>query len=85
MTIDYREAFVIDMEIAAHSWECKECAVAALKGDQEKFCMKMKHMRSVIDQAYKALPSYYKERYERALTTTTNKAQEAFRDVGIHS
>lgn len=82
MTIDYREAFVIDMEIAAHSWECKECAVAALKGNLDNFCLRMKHLRAVIDQAYKALPPYYKERYTAAMETTMAKSREAFKDVG---
>lgn len=81
MTIDYREAFVIDMEIASHSFECKECALAALKS--KSFCLKMQHMRSIILKAYEALPPYYKDRYTAALDTTITQSNESLRDVGI--
>lgn len=72
--IDYREAFVIDMEMAAHGGSCKTCQVAALKAKPQEFCMKMTYMRDYIKRAKDALPTYYKERYDHALTTAFENA-----------
>lgn len=64
--IDYREAFVLDIELEAHGLDCKTCTLAAIQGNDD-FCMKMKHMREAITMAYEALPLYYKNRYKAAL------------------
>lgn len=64
--IDYREAFVIDMEMAAHGPNCNTCIEAALSHDHDKFCDRMKFMHSYIKRAFEALPTYYKDRYAKA-------------------
>lgn len=80
--IDYREAFVIDMEMAAHGPGCKQCVFAAIDGKQEAFCERMLHMRAVIKRAYEALPTYYKDRYTVALDTAVKANAEAIKSVG---
>lgn len=77
MHIDYREAFVIDMEMAAHGLICKTCIVAALNGKPEESCVRMNHMRGYIKQAYEALPPYYKQRYTEATSSALAISQEA--------
>lgn len=75
--IDYREAFVIDMEMAAHGGSCKTCQVAALKAKPQDFCHRMVYMREYIRRAYEALPPYYKDRYTEAVATAfKNSAAE---------
>lgn len=65
--IDYREAFVVDMEMAAHGPTCQRCMIAALHSKPEDFCERMKYMREIVKKAYEALPPYYKQRYTEAL------------------
>lgn len=67
MTIDYREAFVVDMEMAAHGPTCQQCILAALHSKPENACHKMKYMRDYVKSAFQALPEYYRIRYETAL------------------
>lgn len=76
MTIDYREAFVVTMEMAAHG-PCKQCVLSGLHGKPEEACHKMQYMREYVRQAYQALPPYYKDRYVLALNTAITSSQEA--------
>lgn len=79
--IDYREAFVLDVEMEAHGLECRTCAIAALRSTND-FCMKMKHMREAIKMAYEALPPYYKDRYKMALDKRFQHHEQVLRDAG---
>lgn len=81
MHIDYREAFVVDMEMAAHGPTCKPCMLAALKGEQENYCDRMKYMRAYVKKAYEALPPYYKQRYETASNTALRQLSESIKDL----
>lgn len=81
--IDYREAFVLDMELHAHSFsQCKQCLLAGLRGKPDDSCDKVKHMREAIKRAYEALPKYYKDRYTAALETTFNGNAQIIKDLG---
>lgn len=73
--IDYREAFVVDMEMAAHGPTCKQCIVAALHNKPENVCHRMQYMRDYIKRAYEALPEYYRIRYETALDSAFKSVQ----------
>ena len=64
--IDYREAFVIQVQIVAHGNDCTKCQVAALNNIPDDFCHAFKYMKEYVDRAYEALPSYYKNRYAKA-------------------
>lgn len=81
MHTDYREAFVVDMEMAAHGPSCKTCVLAALKSKPEEFCDRMKYMREYVRRAYEVLPLYYKHRYEKALTETLNFNAQVVKDL----
>lgn len=80
--IDYREAFVLDMEMAAHGPNCNTCMLAALKGKQNDMCDRMKHMQRTIRRAYEALPPYYKNRYESAMNIALTSNADAIRAAG---
>lgn len=62
--IDYQEAFVIEKELAEHSYICVTCQVAALKGGN--FCIQFHRMKAFRDAAYEALPEPLKKRYLKA-------------------
>lgn len=79
--IDYREAFVIDMELVAHGPACKQCILAALHNKPDDRCDRMKHLRGYITKAYEALPPYYKERYEAALKLAFEQNAQAIRGL----
>lgn len=79
--IDYREAFVLDMEMAAHGPTCKQCILAALKANPDNFCDRMKYMREYVKRAYEALPPYYKQRYEAANESTMNFHRQVVKDM----
>lgn len=79
--IDYREAFVLDMEMAAHGYTCKQCQLAALRSNPDAFCPRFQHMQGYIKRAYEALPTYYKQRYEEARTTAVNESTEAIKQA----
>lgn len=79
--IDYREAFVLDVEMEAHGLDCKACTLAAIRGNEE-FCLQMKHMREAIRLAYEALPVYYKNRYKAALDRRFAHHAQVMRDAG---
>lgn len=79
--IDYREAFVLDMELAAHGPTCRQCMLAAIHNKPDDFCDRMKHMREYIHRAYNALPPYYKKRYEDATAEVFQYNAQAVRDI----
>lgn len=81
--VDYREAFVADMEMAAHGPNCQQCSIAALRGDHDGFCLRMQHLREVVKMAYEALPPYYKERYNKAVSDAVAFEQQVQRDHGV--
>lgn len=80
-TIDYREAFVLDMEMAAHGPSCKQCIIAALNGKPENFCDRMKYLRQYVQRCYKALPLHYKQRYEDATRTALVYVNESIKEM----
>lgn len=78
--LDYREAFVLDMEMVAHQ-NCKQCIRATLNSKPQEACDQMKHMREYVKRAYEALPLYYKRRYEDATKTALQHVNEAIKEM----